>query len=79
MYQSKYTVDVMTIFVKHGFKVNETEELGKATPLHWAADRNTEWTASIVEFLLDHGADVNLKDEEGCIALHHATRLSHTV
>jgi acyl-CoA-binding protein len=37
--------------------------------LHWAADRGH---FEMIEYLLDLGLDCNLKDLEGCTALHHA-------
>merc|ERR1712071_621422 len=53
----------------------------RKTPLHCAAQKTTEWTASIVKHLLEQGADVNSKDDIGRIALHHAARnqSKHTV
>ena len=62
----------MKILVKHGSNVNEKDDQWGKTPLHYAAEGNTEWTASIVEFLLDHGANVHCKDRKGRITLHHA-------
>lgn len=43
--------------------------------LHWAADHGF---AQILEILLSHGADVNLKDvESGQTALHYAISCGH--
>ncbi|XP_072044762.1 uncharacterized protein [Amphiura filiformis] len=41
--------------------------------LHWACERNkTKW----VEYLIDHGADVNKTDEMGCTILHKVAFLA---
>ena len=59
MNQWKYTVDVMAILVKNKSKVNTIEQLGR-TPLHLAANGETEWTASIVEYLREQQTVVEL-------------------
>ena len=37
-----------------------------------AIENQSQWTASIVEFLLDHGSNVHCKDIHGCTALDYA-------
>ncbi|XP_063676952.1 transient receptor potential cation channel subfamily A member 1-like [Bolinopsis microptera] len=41
------------------------------TALHYAARYNN---VDVMELLIEHGADVNVKDEDGQTPLHHATR-----
>ncbi|KAK6638711.1 hypothetical protein RUM43_006978 [Polyplax serrata] len=45
-----------------------------STPLHFAAGYNR---VSIVEYLLDHGADVHAKDKGGLVPLHNACSYGH--
>lgn len=45
-----------------------------STPLHFAAGYNR---VSVVEYLLDHGADVHAKDKGGLVPLHNACSYGH--
>ncbi|UYV66639.1 TNKS2, partial [Cordylochernes scorpioides] len=45
-----------------------------STPLHLAAGYNN---IEVVEFLLEHGADVNVQDKGGLIPLHNASSYGH--
>ena len=42
--------------------------------LQRATENQSQWTASIVKYLLDHGADVHFKHKYGHTALHDAAR-----
>lgn len=54
--------------------INEMDDDGLAS-VHWAADRGF---GNILEILLNHGADVNLKDlQSGQTALHYAISCGH--
>ena len=35
------------------------------TPLHWATWADVNVVNDIMKYLVDHGADVNIKDDEG--------------
>jgi hypothetical protein len=48
---------------------------GKMTPLHFAA---RDGVGEMVEFMLDHGADVNAPGEDGWTPLHFAAAHGHT-
>ena len=66
---------MVTILVKHGANVNGTDnKSGLTTPLHFAVRGGTEWTASIVEFLLQQGANVDNEDDDRLVALLYATQ-----
>uniref|UniRef100_A0A673N015 Poly [ADP-ribose] polymerase n=1 Tax=Sinocyclocheilus rhinocerous TaxID=307959 RepID=A0A673N015_9TELE len=45
-----------------------------STPLHFAAGYNR---VAVVEYLLDHGADVHAKDKGGLVPLHNACSYGH--
>ncbi|XP_071948207.1 poly [ADP-ribose] polymerase tankyrase-1-like [Antedon mediterranea] len=45
-----------------------------STPLHFAAGYNR---VAVVEFLLEHGADVHAKDKGGLVPLHNACSYGH--
>jgi len=45
-----------------------------STPLHFAAGYNR---VSVVEYLLEHGADVHAKDKGGLVPLHNACSYGH--
>jgi hypothetical protein len=55
--------------LSHGANPNSCIVDGR-TPLHSAADRNSH--TKVVEMLLDHGADINAKDNLGNTALFYA-------
>ncbi|KAL0269313.1 UNVERIFIED_CONTAM: hypothetical protein PYX00_007096 [Menopon gallinae] len=56
-------------------KVNCRDLDGRhSTPLHFAAGFNR---VSVVEYLLDHGADVHAKDKGGLVPLHNACSYGH--
>ena len=46
-----------------------------ATPLHEAA---MEGHTEAVKLLIDHGADIDIKDDNGRTALHYASLHEHT-
>ncbi len=54
--------------------VNQMDAFQKSTPLMWAAK---EGHIDCVEFLIQNGAQLDLKDEHGWTALHHATYGGH--
>ena len=43
-------------------------------PIHWAADNGE---ASIVEFLINKGVDINQQDSDGQTGLHYACSVGH--
>jgi len=45
-----------------------------STPLHFAAGYNR---VGVVEYLLNHGADVHAKDKGGLVPLHNACSYGH--
>lgn len=55
--------------LENGAAVNAQTRCGRATPLHRAA---MQGHVNITELLLKSGADPNLKDADGCTALHKA-------
>ncbi|XP_031410443.1 poly [ADP-ribose] polymerase tankyrase-2 [Meleagris gallopavo] len=74
--------DVVEVVVKHEAKklctvqsVNCRDIEGRqSTPLHFAAGYNR---VSVVEYLLQHGADVHAKDKGGLVPLHNACSYGH--
>jgi ankyrin repeat protein len=62
--------DVKRLVVGCGVDPNVREDEIGATPLHVAA---TYGYSEIVEFLLNHGADPNIREKYGCTPLHYAT------
>jgi ankyrin repeat protein len=44
------------------------------TPLHWACDRGK---VDVIKCLVDHGAKINAKDNEGQTSLHYTTSCGH--
>ena len=64
-------LDTVRVLVERGANVNEVD---LRTPLGYAlSDRNT----AIVDYLLEHGADVNAKDEWNRTPIFNARDLSH--
>ena len=47
----------------------------RSTPLHWAVRQGH---LQMVVLLMQHGADPDLKDGEGCSGLHLAAQFGHT-
>ena len=56
--------------VNPGFDINMTDPLGR-TSLHQALDVYTS-NLSLVDYLFEHGADIDQKDIHGCTALYQA-------
>ncbi|XP_044598811.1 serine/threonine-protein phosphatase 6 regulatory ankyrin repeat subunit B-like [Cotesia glomerata] len=69
--------DLVIYFIKAGARIN-VQGINLQTPLHIAIQKNHE---SVVECLLDHGADLQLGciycDENNCTALHIAADLNN--
>ncbi len=61
---------VKEVIAKYPDAVNWRDEQGM-TALHWAA---TYRSAPMIEYLLDHGADIEAADKQGFRALHHAAQ-----
>jgi ankyrin repeat protein len=61
---------IIELFIRMGININETQsKLLKRTPLHLAILTKSK---NILSILLTNGADVNLKDANGNVALSHA-------
>ena len=82
----KGTVRDVAYFIKNGVSCNAQSQkgldqaMGYHTPLHIAVDR--EWDGSaIMKFLLEVGADVNIKDDDGKTPLdmYAANSLGHGI
>ncbi|KAF7495368.1 Poly [ADP-ribose] polymerase tankyrase-1 [Sarcoptes scabiei] len=66
---------VQMILEKHPHLVNCRDVDGRqSTPLHFAAGYNR---LDVVEYLLEHGADVRAKDKGGLVPLHNACSYGH--
>ena len=62
--------ELLQLLIKKGAKINELGMLGES-PLHYSASSGE---VEIMKYLLEHGADVNQKTNEGeCTPLHYAT------
>lgn len=59
------------LLLENGAKIDATTRSGHATALQRAA---TQGHVEVVELLLESGADANLRDADGCTALHRALR-----
>ena len=64
----------MQLLLDAGANVNQIDGKDGSTPLHKAAERGL---SKKVEWLLVHGADINLQDHAGETALHCATDHGH--
>jgi len=53
--------------------INGREENGGQTPLYWASDGLNSQDGSVVRLLLEHGADMNVQDDDGWTPLHRAS------
>ena len=56
--------------------INDTESEYGFTPLIWAAKNNDTNGGVVIQVLIDHGADVNLKDKNGFTAILYAAMLN---
>ena len=64
---------VQKLCTPHNVNCKDTE--GRlSTPLHFAAGYNR---VGVVEYLLNHGADVHAKDKGGLVPLHNACSYGH--
>lgn len=68
MAAKKGYTDIMNMLISHNARINETEPMNKANPLHFAVSQG-QYAAA--ELLLVHGADVNQMWADGT-ALHTA-------
>jgi ankyrin repeat protein len=63
------SIAILRLLLEHGAQTEAVELDRRQTPLLWASiDGNTE----AISLLLDHGANINASDDEGCTALHLA-------
>ncbi|XP_065071133.1 poly [ADP-ribose] polymerase tankyrase-2-like isoform X2 [Rhopilema esculentum] len=68
-------VNKVVSLVQNRWSVNMRDTAGrKSTPLHFAAGFGRK---DIVDFLLQHGADVHARDDGGLIPLHNACSFGH--
>jgi ankyrin repeat protein len=66
--------EVVDLLIKASANVNTSGASG-ATPLHYTTHRDLkEPSLSLVELLVEHGADVDSMDDNGYTALYHAAR-----
>lgn len=56
--------------------INDTESEYGFTPLIWAAKNNDTNGGEVIQVLIDHGADVNIKDKNGFTAILYAAMLN---
>jgi tetratricopeptide (TPR) repeat protein/ankyrin repeat protein len=56
--------------------INDTESEYGYTPLIWAAKNNDTNGGEVIQVLIDHGADVNIKDKNGFTAILYAAMLN---
>ena len=70
--------EISRILLEHNADiVNARDKYGKV-PLHWAAmsegTRDPKGILKTMQLLLDHGADPNVRDDDGCTPLHDSSR-----
>ena len=68
-------MDMTKILLEHGADINEVDDFGR-TPLQFAVARRcvSKWgNVDFVQFLLDHGAAVNMRANNGFSVLHLTT------
>jgi ankyrin repeat protein len=65
---------VVSLLVQHGANVRAPGSSFKITPLHLAAQLGA---VEVMEFLIEHGADVNARDGRGLTPLHEAVSNEH--
>ena len=53
--------------------IHAGEEDGGVTPLHWTSNGNNFKDGSVLRVLLEHGADINVQDDDGWTPLHRAS------
>ena len=61
--------NVLNCLIENGADVNVRSADSKCTPLMTASEVND---LTVIKFLLEHGADVHLKDKNGLTSLHYA-------
>ena len=66
-------LEVVRILIEYDpADINGVDEVG-STPLDWALTSDHFNNGSVFRLLLEHGADINLQDEEGWTPLHEAS------
>ena len=63
--------NVLNCLIENGADVNVRSAVSKCTPLMTASEVND---LTVIKFLLEHGADVHLKDKNGLTSLHYAVK-----
>ncbi len=66
------TPQIVELLLKNGAHVNTQEDMLEYTPLHFAAVLRSTFPKENIELLLQHGADIEAKDEYGQTPLYCA-------
>jgi ankyrin repeat protein len=73
-----YRVEIAKLLLAAGADVNAAGNHRRSGPLHYAADgspeRDTKRQVSMIQLLLDAGANVHAQDKNGATPLHRAVR-----
>ena len=67
--------DVAVFLIEHGAEIDAIGGDAKSTPLQWAVKSGF---LLMVSLLMRHGANPEIRDNDGCEAIHIAARLGHT-